>query len=281
MNSNEMAMMMYFVTYQEFRYDEMLAFVERVNERVGREAMLDNNNDDDVWSSFREQFTDHMPCDVDYAMESMVFLAVPSDAVEHIADCAPGVEYQIITRAELIRHVQDSLGEGRAYLLDELAAHLESDDDDDALITKCEIADSYEDDLLGDAWSDCRRDLYSFESQGDNLELHARYVRRHVYRLEERLNLVGQGFDRVKMAVVDFEDDLITVAIDEKRAIRLTDALLAKYRAESDEGDQTGEVEDWLDENCPAWRLELNTSGESYFVFRKAPDAVAFKIRWV
>lgn len=274
-------MTMYFVTYQEFPYNDMVAFVERVNERVGREAMLPNNDDDDVWDSFREQFTDHMPCDVDYALEFMVFLPVPSDAVEQIADCAPDVEYQIITRAELIQHVQDSLGQGRAYFLGELAAHLVSDDDDDALMIKCEIADDYEGDLLGDAWSDCRRDLYSFESQGENLELHARYVRRHVYRLEERLSLAGQGFDRVKMQVVDFENEIIRVAIDEQRAIRLTDALLAKYRAENDEGYQTEEVKDWLDLNCPAWRLELNSSGESYFVFRKASDAFAFKIRWV
>lgn len=273
---------MYFVTYQEFPYDDLLAFVERVNDRVGREAMLDNNDNDDVWGSFREQFTDHMPCDVDYALEFMVFLAVPSDAIEHIADCAPGVEYQIITRAELIRHVHDSLGQGRAYSLDELAAHLESDDDDDdALMIKCEIADDYEGDLLGDAWRDCRRDLSNFGPQGDNLELHARYVRKHVYRLEERLNLAGQGFDRVKMDVVDFEDGMIKVAIDEDRAIRLTDALLAKYHAEDDEGDRTEEVEGWLDENCPAWRLELNTLGESYFVFRKAPEAVVFRVRWV
>lgn len=273
--------MMYFVTYQEFPYDDLLAFVDRVNERAGREAMRDNNDNDDVWDTFREQFTDHMPCDVDYALEFMVFLAVPSDAIEHVADCAPGVEYQIITRAELIGHVQDSLGQGRAYLLDELAGHLESDDDDDALMIKCEIADDYVGDLLGDAWRQHRNDLYYGAAQGDNLELHARCVRRHVYRLEERLNLAGQGFDRVKMEVVDFEDGMIKVAIDEDRAIHLTDALLAKYHAKDDEGDRTEEVEDWLHENCPTWRLELNTSGESYFVFREAPEAVAFKLRWV
>lgn len=234
------------------------------------------------WDSFREQFTDHMPCDVDYALEFMVFLAVPSDAIKHIADCAPGVENQIITRAELIGHVQDSLGQGRAYSLDELAAHLESDDDDDdALMIKCEITDDFVGDLLGDAWRQHRNDLYFGAAQGDNLELHARCVRRHVYRLEERLILAGQGFDRVKMEVVDFEDGMIKVAIDEDRAIHLTDALLAKYHAEDDEGDRTEEVEGWLDDNCPTWRLELNTSGESYFVFREAPEAVAFKLRWV
>lgn len=276
-------MTMYFVTYQEFPYDDLLAFVDRVNKRAGRETMRDNNDGDDVWDSFCEQFTDHMPCDVHYALEFTTFLAVPSDAIDHIADCAPGVEYQIMPRAELIETVRSNLPQGRAYSLDELAAHLESgdDDDDDALMIKCEIADDYEYDLLGDAWSDCRRDLHSFESQGDNLELHARYVRRHVYRLEERLNLAGQGFDRVKMEVVDFEDAMINEAIDEQRAIRLTDALLAKYHAVDNDGVRLDEVEGWLDENCPAWRLELNTSGESYFVFRKAPDAVAFKIRWV
>lgn len=273
-------MQMYFVTSDMFKQADLLAFVERVNERAGWEAMVEEPDHNEIWDCFRKQFTDHMPCDVDYALESISFLAIPGDVVEHLQDCAPPVEFKLMTQDQLIQNVRDALPESRAFLLEDLAEHLESDHDD-LLRAKCEIADDYEIDMLGDAWREARRDFCNFEAQaGGNLALHAQYVIRHVHQLEHRLALAGQGFDFVKRDVVDFEDPLIATAINNARAIRLTDKLRSSYCAKDDDGDPTHEMEDWLNENCPDWRLELNTQGENYFVFSHSHEPVGFKLKW-
>lgn len=271
---------MYFVTHQPFRHEDFLLFRERINKRVGREAIPEDPDGDEMWDCFRQEFVDHLPSDIHYALESACFFALPSDTLDHLPDCGPPIEYRVVSQDELIQLVREDLPESRGFSLDELTEHLE-DEDDETLISKCKIAEQFEADLLGDAWREARRAYFDGGYYGSNLELHARYVSRHVYQLEHRLALAGQGFDFVKREVVDFEDHLITTAVNDARAIRLTDKLRSSYCAKDDDGDPTYEMEDWLNENCPDWRLELNTQGENYFVFSQDQDAFGFKLKWV
>lgn len=166
---------------------------------VQYESEHDNDAIDAFYDMWRDRrFADFTKADLDVAVEFMVVVGIEGD--EAIAYAAN--KHKLLTLEELTEDVHANIqADVRAHDLDDLRPHIEAHLDEmswslaqdapsanfDDIWTKCEAAEEFEGDFLGNAWREARAYVDQFGVNGpsyeSNLALHADFVIRRAQQV--------------------------------------------------------------------------------------------------